>query len=443
MKGWKEEKLANTADIYSGFAFKSSDLTPEDVGYPVIKIAQIQNKKVLKNVEEYFPLEKYSYKLQKYKLYNNDTLIAMTGAGSVGKVGKMHYVDRDYLVNQRVAIIRAKSKQLCEEYLYYFLAQEYIERSLYDLGLGAGQPNISPADIGRIDFYLPPLPIQRKIAAVLSAYDDLIENNNRRIAILEKMAEQLYREWFVCMRFTGHEKTKIVKGVPEGWEVKRVGEIVSYYIGGGWGEEQANIEYPIGGYVIRGTDIPDLDSGSFLKPPYRFHKASNYSSRQLKVGDIVFEVSGGSKDQLLGRSLLITKGIFEFCEAKVICASFCKLIRLNQESISSYYFKYFLKLYHQSGMVGTYQIQSTGISNYQFEKFLKYQEFVLPPRAIQDEFDKNVMPILSEKDTLSLVTNILKQSRDRLLSRLMSGKIDVEKMDIKFPVSMMEDAACA
>ena len=257
------------------------------------------------------------------------------------------------------------------------------------------------------------------------------------------MAEELYREWFVRLRFPGHDKTKIVKGVPAGWEIKRIGEIVSYYVGGGWGEEQSNIEYPIGGYVIRGTDIPDLDVGSFSKPPYRFHKASNYSARQLGIGDFVFEVSGGSKDQLLGRSLLITKGIFEFCDAKVICASFCKLIRMNHESVSSYYFKYFLKFYHQSGMVGTYQIQSTGISNYQFESFLKYQKIVLPPKSIQDQFDRNVASILSEKDALSLSTNILKESRDRLLSRLMNGKINVENMDISFPPSMQEEVACA
>jgi type I restriction enzyme S subunit len=73
--------------------------------------------------------------------------------------------------------------------------------------------------------------IQRKIAAVLSTYHDLIENNNRRIAILEKMAEELYREWFVRLRFLGHEKVKIVKGVPEGWEVKRIGDILSFKYG--------------------------------------------------------------------------------------------------------------------------------------------------------------------------------------------------------------------
>ncbi len=347
-------------------------------------------------------------------------------------------------LGQRTVLIKPYKSRICSEYLNYLINSYAVNNYLINISNGATVGHLNVTDIRKLKLpSLLPLSIQRKIAAVLSSYDDLIENNNRRIAILEKMAEELYREWFVRLRFPGHDKTKIVKGVPAGWEIKRIGEIVSYYVGGGWGEEQSNIEYPIGGYVIRGTDIPDLDVGSFSKPPYRFHKASNYSARQLGIGDFVFEVSGGSKDQLLGRSLLITKGIFEFCDAKVICASFCKLIRMNHESVSSYYFKYFLKFYHQSGMVGTYQIQSTGISNYQFESFLKYQKIVLPPKSIQDQFDRNVASILSEKDALSLSTNILKESRDRLLSRLMNGKINVENMDISFPPSMQEEVACA
>ncbi len=94
-----------------------------------------------------------------------------------------------------------------------------------------------------------PLPIQRKIAAVLSAYDDLIENNNRRIAILERMAEELYREWFVCLRFLGYEKTKIIRGVPEGWVVKRIGEILRYSVWKNLPVEMIAIEgkYPVYG----------------------------------------------------------------------------------------------------------------------------------------------------------------------------------------------------
>jgi len=103
------------------------------------------------------------------------------------------------------------------------------------LGLGAGQPNVSPSDIGGLKIPLPPLPTQRKIAAILSAYDDLIENNTRRIRILEEMAQAIYREWFVHFRFPGHEGVRMVESelgmIPEGWEVKPFSQIASFING--------------------------------------------------------------------------------------------------------------------------------------------------------------------------------------------------------------------
>lgn len=110
----------------------------------------------------------------------------------------------------------------------------------------------------------PPLPIQRKVSAVLSAYDDLIENNNRRIALLEKMAEELYREWFVRMRFPGYEKVKIVKGVPKGWKVKQLREIVELAYGKALKEED-RIEgnFP----VIGSSGIIEYHNTAFVEGP--------------------------------------------------------------------------------------------------------------------------------------------------------------------------------
>jgi len=210
--------LSEIASIYSGFAFKSNDLSKD--GIPVIKIANIQNKKVQKQCNDFLPENLCNPKLQKYFLDKYDVLIAMTGAGSVGKMGKMRRVDRKYLVNQRVAIVRTNPQIADPEYVYQTLSDDNYEKILYGLGLGAGQPNVSPSEIGSLEIPFPPLPTQRKIAAILSAYDDLIENNMRRIKILEEMAQALYREWFVKFRFPGHEKVKMVESelgmVPEG-----------------------------------------------------------------------------------------------------------------------------------------------------------------------------------------------------------------------------------
>ena len=250
------------------------------------------------------------------------------------------------------------------------------------------------------------------------------------------MAEGIYREWFVRMRFPGNEKVKVVKGVPEGWKLKRFRDLISYYIGGGWGNVYQNIEFYKPAYVIRGTDIPKLNNGIFNHEILRYHKTSNFKTRQLIKDDIVFEVSGGSKDQLLGRTLLITKDLLKFFDNNVICASFCKLIRPNQENVSPLFLKYFFKLYYDTGMVGTFQTQSTGISNYHFEDFLNFQTLNVPDIRIQRNFENTVQPIIEEKDTLSFENRALKQSHDLLLPRLISGKMDVEKLNIAFPPGM-------
>ncbi len=219
--------LSEIASIYSGFAFKSNDLSKD--GIPVIKIANIQNKNVLKQCSDFLPENLCTPKLQKYFLSEGDVLIAMTGAGSVGKIGKMRRMDRKYLVNQRVAIVRINPEVADPEYVYQTLSDDNYEKILYGLGLGAGQPNVSPSEIGSLEIPFPPLPTQRKIASILSAYDDPIENNMRRIRILEEMAQALYREWFVKFRFPGYEKGRMIDSslgkIPEGWKVVKVGDV--------------------------------------------------------------------------------------------------------------------------------------------------------------------------------------------------------------------------
>jgi type I restriction enzyme S subunit len=224
---WRQIRLGEVSQIYSGFAFKSQDLGAQ--GIPVIKIANIQNKRVSSECSDYFPDKLYTPKFDRYFLHPNDTLIAMTGAGSVGRVGKMPRTNGRFLVNQRVAIVRPDTSRCVPEFVYFALSQDVYETTLYGLGLGAGQPNVSAKQISDLAIPFPPLPVQKRIAGILSAYDELIENSQRRIGVLETMARGLYREWFVKFRFPGHESVPRVASslgeIPEGWEVKKLGEV--------------------------------------------------------------------------------------------------------------------------------------------------------------------------------------------------------------------------
>jgi type I restriction enzyme, S subunit len=233
MADWQQTRLGEISRIYSGFAFRSQDLGEK--GIPVVKIANIQNKRVSPECADHLPEELCTEKLNRYFLQPDDTLIAMTGAGSVGKVGKMPRADERFLVNQRVAIVRPDNSRCNPAFVYFALSQDFYETKLYGLGLGAGQPNVSAKQIGELEIPFPPLPVQRRIAGILSAYDELVENNQRRIKILEEMARAVYREWFVEFRFPKCEKVNLVDSslgkIPHGWEVKKLGEILELNYG--------------------------------------------------------------------------------------------------------------------------------------------------------------------------------------------------------------------
>tara|TARA_R110002051_G_scaffold204665_1_gene270762 strand:- start:190 stop:699 length:510 start_codon:yes stop_codon:yes gene_type:complete len=159
----------------------------------------------------------------------------------------------------------------------------------------------------------------------------------------------------------------------------------------------------------------------------------------MQEHDFVFEASGGSKDQLLGRNLMLTRGMLSVFDNDIICASFCKHIRFDREKVSPLFMKYFLKLFYEQDLVGIYQVQSTGISNYQFESFLDNQLVLVPEKSIPKGFDEVVEPIIAQLDYLAMINLKLEQTKSQLLPRLISGKLSVENLDIEFPPSMQND----
>lgn len=167
------------------------------------------------------------------------------------------------------------------------------------------------------------------------------------------------------------------------WDQVPVRRLVDYYIGGGWGKEEIDDTHTEGAFVVRGTDLPSAQFGDVSGVPYRYHKPANLSSRRLRPNDIVFEVSGGSKDQPVGRALLISESLLSSLGDAAMCASFCKLIRIDPEVASARFFFYYLSMIYNDRRIMEYQTQSTGISNFKFEAFLDGHHIPLPPREIQ------------------------------------------------------------
>lgn len=232
---YTKKQLGQYIDVLSGFAFKSKDFT--NVGIPVIKIKNINPPYVSLEDISCVPIS-VAYQNPKYILKRGDVLIAMTGshinqiASVVGRVGRVRYDDLTVL-NQRVGKIINKNDEYSNlDYIYYFLSQYDVKVELAQkAGGAANQANISPSDIKNLYFPCPPIEIQNKIATILSRYDSLIENYQKQIKLLEESAQRLYKEWFIDLRFPGHENTKIVDGVPEGWEKKSIADLGTYLNG--------------------------------------------------------------------------------------------------------------------------------------------------------------------------------------------------------------------
>ena len=284
---------------------------------------------------------------------------------------------------------------------------------------------MSGPQIASIKIPLPPKAVQKQIADNLSAYDDLIENNRKRIALLEEAARMLYREWFVHFRFPGHEDVNIIDSLPEGWGRSVPSGIIANHIGGGWGKDQPQGKEGEPAFVIRGTDIPRVESGDISSVGLRFHGAKSLLSRVLVPYDVVFEVSGGSSSQPIARTLLLTEERLKLWNSDVICASFCKKFAFSTAADALYFF-FHIREYRDRGDVLVYQKDSaSSLKNFNFDGFMSSYEFLIPPIALRKLFFESIDPIVRHQSVLAVQIRQLTQARDLLLPRLMNGEIAV------------------
>lgn len=355
------------------------------------------------------------------KKYHNKIILGRVGA----YCGSVAYCPDDFNATDNTLITSCDEEKIDYCFAYYLLKQY----KLNGFAGGSAQPLITQGLLNHLKCDIPALNIQKKIVEILSTYDNLIENNNKRIKILEQMAENLYKEWFVRFRFPGHETTRFVPSnmgkIPSTFTLAKMQDVFEYYIGGGWGEDEYSSDFPVEAKVIRGADFPFVERGDLGTCPNRFHKESNYKARKLEPGDIILEVSGGTAEQPVGRTILVSQQMLDRFNGQVICASFCKLVRLKKETISPIYFYYWMQFLYETRIIDRFQLQSTGIINFKFEYFLKKGDVMLPPSEIMKKFEDLVSPIHAQIEKLAMETENLIKQRDLLLPRLMSGKLAV------------------
>lgn len=311
-------------------------------------------------------------------------------------------------------------------YVFYLAISNIVRKPAEKSMSGAsGRQRADLAAIKEIEVPSPPLAIQRRIAAVLSAYDDLIENNQRRIAILEEMARSLYRKWFVEFHFPGHEGVEIVErdGVraPEGWEVTTVREVSSYINRG----VAPKYNDSAAGIVINQKCIRDRQLNTTLA---RRHESRVPVEKLVGFGDVLINSTGVGT---LGR----VAQCYQILENYTV-DSHVSIVRPNSR-VGVDYFGYFicaLETHFESLGVG-----STGQTELGRETIAK-TPFILPSRQIQERFGSVVAPMRQTIEVLRTKNTNLRRTRDLLLPRLVSGELDVSELEIAGAEELMADA---
>jgi len=324
----------------------------------------------------------------------------------------MNWADQVYSLGRGVCSIRGKDQALTKFVKY---ALDLSLEALLALSGGSTFPNLNKDDIRK--FEVPFSQEYKKIAAILTAYDDLIENNNKRIDLLEKAAEEIYREWFVRLRFPGWKQVNFVKGLPDGWQIQPFSEVV---------------ELKPTEKVDKKTPVPFASMGDLSTKSMMFsfsETRTDGSGTKFRNNDTLFpritpSVENGKRGYVMnlddGQVGLGSTEFIVFRE-KVVTSEYIYFTTCLPE------FRKHAEL-SMTGASGRQRVQ---------EDCFDYFLVKVPDGIILKKFTDLVRPFFHEIKSIYTSNFKLKQSRDLLLSRLISGKLSVEALDIRFPPSMI------
>jgi type I restriction enzyme S subunit len=338
-------------------------------------------------------------------------LVAMYGAN----VGQLGWLRQAATVNQAICGLILDEQKTHWRYVFYSLMHNRGDLTVQ--AQGAAQQNLNQDMIRQFEIPLPPLPIQRHIAGILSAYDDLIENNQRRIAILEAMARGLYREWFVHYRYPGHEGVPLVDSplgpIPQGWEVRAVADSFEIYGGGTPSRKESSFW---DGGTIQWYSPSDLTAAKTMF-------MDDSSDHITETG-----LSQSSARLIPARSILFTSratiGAIAI-NTHLACTNQGFISCIPNQKVPIYFLYHWLK-----ENVPTFERMASGATFKEISRgVFKTIPFLHPSANLIGLFESFINPIGEQLLTLQRQTQNLRRTRDLLLPRLLSGQLDVEALD--------------
>jgi type I restriction enzyme, S subunit len=406
---WKEYTLQQACSLITDGAHASPKSV--EIGMPMASVKDLTNYGINISTCRLISGEDFQRLVDmNCQPHIGDVLIAKDGASALDTVCEFRQNVHVVLLSS-VAILRPNSDILTSSYLHYYLdspkTRQYMKSGFIT---GAAIPRIVLEDFKKVKIKIPPLPTQRKIAFILSAYDDLIENNTRRIRILEEMAQRIYREWFVHFRFPGHEGVRMVDSgtelgeVPEGWGVKRLGDICTILMG-----QSPESRF----YNESGEGLPFHQGVTNFGQRFPTDKVyCTALNRLANQGDILLSVRAP-----VGRLNIARKRM-------VIGRGLCSI--RNKEGFQCFTFQQLKEKFQEEDTMGGGTIFKAVTK----EEMLGIQ-VIHPSRNILGKFEEIISPIFRNLEILTDKNNNHRQQRDLLLPRLVSGEVDVSELNIE------------
>ena len=357
-----------------------STASDEGKGYPLVRTPNIGKGRLVYNGMHRVCEDVYNKRNARAVPKENDLIFAREAtAGNVALIQKGEKV----CLGQRTVLIRPNQEKVNPAFLTYFLLAPKQQYNLLSTANGATVAHVNLPTIRNLKIDLPELPIQHRIATILSRYDSLIENYQKQIKLLEEAAQRLYKEWFVDVHFPGHENTKIVDGVPEGWEKKRITDLLE-------------IKYGKDHKKLLDGNIPVYGTGGIMR----------YANSSLYTGESVLIPRKGSLN-----NIMLVDGTFW-----TIDTMFYSIPKIENSAKIAYFYLCEHDMYSMN--IGA-AVPSMTIN------ILNGMELLLPTDNLRREFEKFVGDYYRLISSLQSQIRLLTEARDRLLPKLMSGEIAV------------------
>lgn len=403
----KVYRLDELCDIKSGKRIpKKMDFVKFETEHPYIRARDIKEGKI--NTDDLIYLEDDVFqKIKRYIINSGDIAITIVGA-SVGDTGYASKNVDGYNLTENAVRLTNYKNNVDSKFLHYVLAQKQYHDYMQLIAGAAAQPKLGIYKVKRIKVELPDLKKQERIADILSTNDNLIENNNKRIKLLEQIAENLYKELFVRFRFPGYENTKFVDGIPSDWQILRMSDFC--YVTDGTHDTPKPVND--GGVpLVTGKCIKNgfVDFNEPYNISYQDHESISKRSG-LQTGDILFSNIG-----TVGTTCLVNYDR-EFSVKNVI------IFKPDNIKVSNYLYSWL----NSDSIQAIFATQTNGASQ-QFVglNFMRRFKILVPNANVLDLYSDRIKPIRTEIVKLHDINENLIKQRDMLLPRLMSGRLEV------------------